>query len=579
MSIINTLSSQQTANGRYNKQNSNKLRGGYYTPQPIADFLSKWSIQKTNSHVLEPSCGDGQFLESLVKEYGNDISITAVELIPEEAKKASLRGNKKTQIIISDAFLWFEKTSPSTKFDAVIGNPPFIRYQNFPEEFRLRALNLMKEEGLSPSKLTNSWLPFVVLGTKALKKSGRLALVLPAELLQVSYARELRQYLSTKYKNLTIITFKRLVFPDIQQEVILLLGERGDCLTSNISLLQFDDLSDLKYAELETKVKQHKILDINHDNEKWTQFYLTRGELDLIRSIESSDRFIRLGDIAEVDVGVVTGNNSFFILDFNKASNLGLLSYCQPIIGRSNHLSGILFNQADYDLKTQQGEKMFLFNPGKVTQKQLNKAAINYIQMGENSGVVEGYKCRIRTPLWWNVPSSWRPDAFLLRQIHEGPKIIANLTDATSTDTVHRIKMKKNVSPSLLARISFNSLTFALAEIRGRSYGGGVLELEPTEAENLLLPNFDHQVDTRLGKIDQMVREKKIKETLDIIDSIYLIDCGLSSNEIFVLRNIWQKLKTRRAHRNHKSNDKNQSPESIEPSSTAWGGNPLYLEP
>src|SRR3990167_1593076 len=234
MSTINTLSSQI---GNFGKQNSNKLRGGYYTPKSITDFLSKWAVQKTNSHVLEPSCGDGQFLESLVKEYGNDIAITAVELINEEAKKALIRGNKRTKIIISDTFQWYEKTAPNAEFDAVVGNPPFIRYQNFPEEFRLRALRLMKEEGLSPSKLTNSWLPFVVLGTKALKKGGRLALVLPAELLQVSYARELRQYLSTKYKNIDIVTFKRLVFDHIQQEVVLLLGERQDCLASNISLL------------------------------------------------------------------------------------------------------------------------------------------------------------------------------------------------------------------------------------------------------------------------------------------------------------------------------------------------------
>src|SRR3989344_803681 len=104
MSTINTLSSQQTTNGKFDKQNSNKLRGGYYTPKSITDFLSKWAIQKTNSHVLEPSCGDGQFLESLVKEYGNDIAITAVELINEEAKKALIRGNKRTKIIISDTF-------------------------------------------------------------------------------------------------------------------------------------------------------------------------------------------------------------------------------------------------------------------------------------------------------------------------------------------------------------------------------------------------------------------------------------------------------------------------------------------
>lgn len=41
-----------------------KLRGGYYTPKPTADFLARWAIRTSTAEVLEPSCGDGVFLEA-----------------------------------------------------------------------------------------------------------------------------------------------------------------------------------------------------------------------------------------------------------------------------------------------------------------------------------------------------------------------------------------------------------------------------------------------------------------------------------------------------------------------------------
>lgn len=536
-------------NGLLNEQVSNKLRGGYYTPKKISDFLVKWAVRNRESKVLEPSCGDGQFIESLASEFGNNINITGVELIPSEAKKALQRGNNNTKIVISDAFEWYYKSKE--KFDAVVGNPPFVRYQNFPEKIRLLAFRLMQEEGLTPSRLTNSWLPFVVLATKTLKSGGRIGMVLPAELLQVTYAKEIRNYLSTKYKNIIIVTFRHLVFAKIQQEIILLLGERGDCTTSNISLLEFNDLSDLGDEEFISKKEQHRILDIDHDNEKWTQFYLSNNELNLIRSIEKSKGFIRLGDVASIDVGVVTGNNDFFILDTKKATKLNTIQSCSPIIGRSNHLSGILFKRSDYRKLSKLGERTLLFNPGRISRSELTTNAHKYILDGERLGVTSGYKCRIRLPDWWHIPSTWKPDAFLLRQIHEGPRIIANQTRATSTDTVHRVKMISNISAKLLAATFFNSLTFAFSEIRGRSYGGGVLELEPTEAENLLIPNPHSNKELPLDEIDKLIREKRTIEALNLVDSVVLKEVGLNNKEIQTLRNIWLKLKMRRNSRNH----------------------------
>ena len=52
-------------------------------------------------------------------------------------------------------------------------------------------------------------------------------MVIPAELFQVDYAAEARKYLSSHFDKLILVTFKQLVFDGIQQEVVLLLGEKN----------------------------------------------------------------------------------------------------------------------------------------------------------------------------------------------------------------------------------------------------------------------------------------------------------------------------------------------------------------
>ena len=94
-----------------------------------------------------------------------------------------------------------------------------------------------------------------------------------------------------------------------------------------------------------------------------------------------------------------------------------------------------------------------------------------------------------------------------------------------------------------------NSLTFAFAEVTGRSYGGGVLTFEPSEAERLPLPLCNaEQLDPR--QIDNLLRTNDIEATLDMTDRVLLRDgLGLSDAEIKTLRGIWEKLRDRRINR------------------------------
>nr|WP_305069714.1 hypothetical protein [Flavobacterium covae] len=91
----------------------------------------------------------------------------------------------------------------------------------------------------------------------------------------------------------------------------------------------------------------------------------------------------------------------------------------------------------------------------------------------------------------------------------------------------------------------------AFSEIVGRSYGGGVLELMPSEAEKILLPYQTENADL-LTVIDKMMREKKsIDEILKITNKQILKDgYGFTDKEIKLADSIWKKLSARRLNRN-----------------------------
>ena len=458
---------------------------------------------------------------------------------------AANRGGGLVDVFCGDFFSWYEANTADGYFDAVVGNPPFIRYQDFPEQHRQIAFELMAQVGLSPNRLTNAWLPFVVVAARALREGGYFGMVLPAELLQVNYAAELRQFLVSEFRELKIVTFREIVFPRIQQEVVIVLGVKGRNENARVSLIDLDNSTNLTIDRLQEA--GHRVSDLRHGSEKWLQYYLTRYELDLIREIEKSGVFRPLGDYADVDVGIVTGRNSFFVLTEDEVDELSVHSDVIPLIGRSSQIPGLAIDVADWDEMVELGQKCFLLQLGGRERSKLPPDALRYIEWGEEQGFNRGYKCRIRMPNWWNVPSVWIPDAFLMRQIHRGPRIVSNGAGVVCTDTIHRIRTRDSVSPRDLAAVSINSMTSAFAEIRGRSYGGGVLELEPREAEALPVPDPTPVLD--LDELDHHVRSGASSAVREIVDRTTLRSTGLSETDIRTLRAVWQKMSERRIHR------------------------------
>lgn len=556
-----------------NTPDTQKLRGGYYTPKPIASFLARWAIRSANSTVLEPSLGDGNILveaAETLRDLGAESSdivaqLFGVELDSDEAAKAirrietTLGGCSPRNIHIGDFFGYAEQTlfktpaligtlSPKTTFDAIIGNPPFIRYQNFPEELRSIAVHLMEYAGFKPSRLMNTWLPFLLISARLLNENGRLGMVIPAELFQVKYASEARQFLSDFFPHLGIVTFEKLVFPDIQQEVVLLLAEKGG-ETTGIQVVELGDLDEL--AEFDPDgLYSAELKEMDHSTEKWTQYFLSQAEISLLREMRARPDVTMSGEILDVDVGIVTGQNKFFIVNKEQAQEKQLEPHLERIVSRSAHLQGAMFSANDWFANVEQNYPALFFSPPEQAMEKLPASIQEYIRSGEAQEYHTGYKCRIRS-MWYIVPSVWIPDAFMLRQVHGYPKLILNDAEATCTDTIHRVRFINGVHPKVAVCAFLNSLTFAFSEVTGRSYGGGVLTFEPSEAESLPIPlRGAENLDIKL--IDTHLRNNDIEAVLDITDRVLLIDgMGLSEKVAQDLRNIWRKLRDRRINRKH----------------------------
>lgn len=552
-----------------------KLRGGYYTPQPIAHFLARWAIQSPTAQVLEPSCGDGNILQECLTalvaqgapKHKAVILVHGVELDNKERLKALERvrllgyspedsmihrGDFFTycqQHLTDKGLLAFCDEREPRFFDAIVGNPPFIRYQNFPDEQRKPAFEIMQRAGMNPTKLTNTWVPFIVASSFLVTEHGRMAMVIPAELLQVNYAAELRHFLSEFYKKITLITFKKLVFEGIQQEVVLLLAEKNGDRYSGIRTIELEGVEELASYK-HTDFSDTELKPMNHGTEKWTQYFLDTKEIELLRALKGNPDLTEAGKVIDVDVGVVTGQNQFFVLNEEQIKAASLKKYHKRIVSRSGHLRGVIFSEKDWQSNVENNLPAYLLDLPKKPFEELPIAAQQYVKTGEDAEFHTGYKCRIRNP-WYIVPSVWTPDAFMLRQVHGYPKIIVNASGATCTDTIHRVRLLNGRSGDVIAAAFLNSLTFAFSEVIGRSYGGGVLELEPNEAEKLPLPlNGAENLD--LNELHKLLLQDDIESILNITDKALLIDgLGLTSERVKMIRGIWEKLRDRRINRKH----------------------------
>lgn len=522
-----------------------KLRGGYYTPPQIASFLLQWGMSGLfHPDILEPSCGDGVFIEQMQNLNMDFTSFLGVELDADEADKASTIDLHDTQIQNRDFHEFCLTTNKC--FDLVVGNPPFIRYQYYDDSLQSLAAKIFQKAHLRYSKLTNAWVTFIIGSTLLLKNRGKIAFVVPADILQVSYAKQLRNYLIKTFNQVNIISFEQLVFDDIQQEVVLLLCDKNGSNNHSIDHIDVKDISSLQ--SLLNRGLHFTAKKVNKDSDKWSYYFLTEEEISFIESLSTKNKS-HIGDYASVEVGITTGANQYFTVPKSIVDFYGLDDFAKPMVGRSVQVSSLDFTTNDWLQNVNKGSRAHLLVFKSKKSIANHAGAKEYIASGEAEGVDKGYKTSIRDD-WFVIPSIKLSDALFLRRNHLFPRLVLNSAQAYTTDTMHRVFFKQSTNHKAFIASYYNSFSFAHAEIVGRNFGGGVLELMPSEVESIFLP-YNGENEDLFDEIDAMLRKgEAIDKILDYTDQKILVErCGYSIDQVKLGRNIWKKISYRRLKR------------------------------
>lgn len=532
-------------------QSSTKLRGGYYTPSAISNNLAHWIMESPQKkmEILEPSAGDGSMIEPFIN-MSADYNLTAIELDPKEVLKAQnlVMNDTRFNVELEDFFKFYSKKNK--KYDAIIGNPPYIRYQFLTPEQREIQSSILKKNGMKPNKLINSWVAFTVACIEMLKDGGKIAFVLPTDLLQVSYAEQLRHFLYEQLGEMTIIAFNEAAFEGIQQDVLLLQGVKRISNnnhedhklriinlpnTESLSNTYSQDFSNLSYS----------------DDKKWTKHLLPNADIANINNLYASEVALSLGKLAKVEVGITTGRNEIFTVTQDTVDNYTLSEYARPLLGRSVQANGVLYAENDLFQNIKQQKKVWLLDFNLYSFDELSTGAKKYIKYIEDIGLNYGYKLGLRDE-WYKVPSIWAPDAFMLRRIGSFPKLILNELDAVSTDTFHRVRFFDDFDRYWTIFSIYSSIGLLSIELAGRNFGGGALEILPGDINEILVPRKPSNLslsDSKkmLESLDEKFRSgMKIENITDYVDQILIEFDILNEQQARCYKRIWKKLNKRR---------------------------------
>jgi adenine-specific DNA-methyltransferase len=197
----------------------------------------------------------------------------------------------------------------------------------------------------------------------------------------------------------------------------------------------------------------------------------------------------------------------------------------------------------------------YLFRP---SEESLSDGALAYIRRGEDAKVDQAYKCRSRSP-WWRVPAVRTPDLFLTYMDHERPRLVTNAARVDILNSLYGVCLlteRRKLGCDLLPLAMLNSITLLTAETVGRAYGGGLLKLEPKEADRLVVPSLD-LVDSSAKELRQIraqaakaLRRGATLEAVKLVDRVLLTGTmGVAYSAIRSLREAREVLFLRRVTR------------------------------
>jgi adenine-specific DNA-methyltransferase len=535
-----------------------KLRGGFYTPARLVEACLgrvRERLPDGRLRLLEPSAGDGAFVRALGhRDWQSRVeSVTAIEPLEIEAEKcrrAMAERRIDGSVTVASAIRW--SLEHDDRYDAAIGNPPFVRYQFISQSDRASALELGASLGVEFAGVSNLWIPVLLASLGRLRKGGAFAFVIPTEFLTGCSAAVVRQWLVNNCEEVCLDLFAPGSFPDVLQEVAVLSGRRS--ATSSRAL-------PLRVVEHRGETEREWTYSVA-DSAPWTRYLLDPVHLEALGAAQNLPLARPLGTLVAFEVSIVTGANDFFSVNDATLKAFDLRPWARPLLPRARHAPGLVYRVSDQAATQAAGANVWLLDFAANKPDPLVAAGSRrYLASGEDAELQKRYKCRIREP-WYRVPRIVRGELLLSKRSHMWPRVIVNEAESFTTDTIYRGRMLTTERSGRDVAAAFhNSLTLLTAELEGRSFGGGVLELVPSEIGRLTAlvpPNAAAALDV-LDATARQAPELVVEQT-----DAYLVRVGALPSELVpLLREARALLAERRFERSRSGQDAATPAESV----------------
>ena len=407
-----------------------KAFGAYYTPHEVAAALVGWAVRRPEDRLLDPACGDGRFLALHPRSTGVDCDGAAVRAAAEAAPTGVVRA--------AEFFEWARSTSE--RFDCAAGNPPFIRYQRFSGRTRQRALSLCASLGARLSGLASSWAPYLIVAASLLRKGGRMAFVAPAEIGHAPYAAPLLSWLAANFESVRLVAIREKVFPELSEDVWLLFARGYGGSTRSLELAQADRFD--RRAALSSGVPAGLLAPL----EEWRRWRCRLRPFLLPEAVRAEYRRLlreegtrRLGDLARVGIGYVSGDNDFFHLRPSEARRLNIPdSSLTPTVRRGRDLTnGPITDETVSEWRRSDAPNFLLRLDSRPPSAEVRR----YLDSDAAKRAHLRYKCRTRNP-WYSVPNVTAPDLFLPTMSSGPPALVENRAGCACTNAVHAVHLR-----------------------------------------------------------------------------------------------------------------------------------------
>lgn len=464
--------------------------GAFYTPIKLTEILCDWAITEPAQKILEPCFGGCQFLDSAIlrfRQLGNarpaqnlfgcDIDPIAFEHLGERFGSSWPPENFHR--------LDFLKTELGTfgtsGFDSSIGNPPYIRHSQFSDAQREAVSRWRDANNFSLDKKAGLWVYFLLHALTFLNNGGKLAWVLPGSFITSQYSAAVREFIAARFERVLAVCLGERLFlsEGTEERSVLLLAEGYQQQTKKqMHVSHCQDISKIKgiISHWAERPDDFDILGTNANESA-----VPPEIRSVMQEIAGNNAVTVLGDMARVKIGLVTGNNKFFIKSSSAWQTLNIprknlraviprIAWLQGIVLNPSGLQGVIDNDAPC---------LMLDTSRKPWGKSLQDFLLTYPEEKLNSTAT--FKKRED----WHYPfDDQTPDAFLAYITHFGPRLVVNRTDVNATNSLYRVFFAKGVTlkSQKLAAISIHTTFSQLwAEAVGRACGAGALKLEPSE--------------------------------------------------------------------------------------------------